>query len=139
LQPWFSSDSRHVERRFLAPEHFQGDIDMLNHKNNLLDVLPQFAQRIKWGIAFGVLLVTLGATTTNAAPAVVVGSVNPVTNRVTIFEDLMVKTFADGGIIQHFHGGYGTGSRAYFLVRAGKSATGGCRTEFFRLVRIENN
>ena len=113
---------------------------MLSHKNNLLELLPQFAQNIKWAIAFGVLLVTLGATTTHAAPsAVVVGSVNPLTNRVTIFEDLMVKTFADGGVIQHFHGGYGTGSRAYFLVRAGKSASGGCRTEFFRLVRLENN
>ena len=110
---------------------------MFQHKN-VPDVRPQFAQSIKWGVALGVLLIALGATTTNAAP-VVVGSVNPVTNRVTIFEDFMVKTFADGGMIQHFHGGYGTGSRAYFLVRAGKSATGGCRTEFFRLVRIENN
>ena len=111
---------------------------MLYHKNNLLDVLPQFAQNIKLGVAFAVLLVALAANTTNAAP-VVVGSVNPLTNRVTIFDDLMVNTFADGGMIQHFHGGYGTVSGAYFLVRAGKSATGGCRTEFFRLVRIENN
>ena len=111
---------------------------MLNHRNSVLAVLPQFAQILKSGVVFGVLLVALGAATTNAAP-VVVGSVNPITNRVTIFEDLMVKNFADGGPIQHFLGGYGSISKAYFLMRAGKSATGGCRTEFFRLVRLENN
>ena len=111
---------------------------MLNHRRNVLHVIAKVAQTLKWGVVFGVLLVSTAAATTNAAP-VVVGSVNPITNRVNIFEDLMVKTFADGGQIQHFLGGYGSVSKAYFLMRAGKTATGGCRTEFFRLVRLENN
>jgi hypothetical protein len=117
---------------------FEGDIYMFSQKDSLLGVLPYIAQKMKWAVAFGMLLAALGATNASAAP-VVVGSVNPLTNRVTIFEDFMVKTFADGGRIQHFHGGYGVGSGAYFLVRTGKSASGGCRTEVFTLVRIANN
>jgi hypothetical protein len=100
--------------------------------------MNKIAQNLKWVAVCGVFLVATGATSASAAP-VVVGSVNPVTNRVTVFEDLMVRTFADGGIIQHFHGGYGSGSGTYFLVRAGKTATGGCRTEVFRLVRVSGN
>jgi hypothetical protein len=117
---------------------FEGDIYMLSQKDNLIGVLPHIAQKLKWGVAVGMLFAALGATSASAAP-VIVGSVNPQTNRVTIFEDLMVKTFSDGGRIQYFHGGYSTGSGAYFLVRAGKSASGGCRTEVFTLVRLANN
>ena len=126
-----------VMRHKLCGKHFEGDIYMLSQKDNLLGVLPYIAQKLKWGVALGLLLAALGSTA-SAAP-VVVGSVNPQTNRVTIFEDLMVKTFSDGGRIQYFHGGYGAESRSYFLVRAGKSASGGCRTEVFRLVRLANN
>jgi hypothetical protein len=104
----------------------------------LQGAMKNSARKLKWVALCGVLLVAGGATSASAAP-VVVGSVNPVTNRVTIFEDVMVKTFADGGIIEHFYGGYGNESGAYFLVRAGKIATGGCRTEVFRLVRISGN
>jgi hypothetical protein len=111
---------------------------MLNQKDNLPGVLPYIARKMKWGVAFAALLAALGATNASASP-VIVGSVNPQTNRVTIFEDLMVKTFADGGRIQYFHGGYGAASGTYFLVRMGKSASGGCRTEVFRLVRLSNN
>ena len=111
---------------------------MLSESNNLRVVAMYIAQKLKWSVALGLLFIALGATSASAAP-VVVGSVNPLTNRVTIFEDLMVKTFADGGMIHHFHGGYGAGSGTYFLMRAGKTAAGGCRTEFFRLVRIANN
>jgi hypothetical protein len=111
---------------------------MFHTKKTLQRAIKNTAQKLKWVAVCGVLLTAVGATSASAAP-VVVGSVNPVTNRVTIFEDLMVKTFADGGIIQHFYGGYGNESGAYFLVRAGKTATGGCRTEVFRLVRISGN
>jgi hypothetical protein len=125
-------------RHKLCGKHFEGDIYMLSQKEKLLEVLPYIAQKLKWGIAFGMLLAAFGATSASAAP-VVVGSVNPQTNRVTIFEDLMVKTFSDGGRILYFHGGYGAGSGTYFLVRMGKSASGGCRTEVFRLVKLANN
>jgi hypothetical protein len=111
---------------------------MFHTKTTLQGALNKTAQKLKWVAVCGLLLVATGATSASAAP-VVVGSVNPVTNRVTVFEDLMVKTFADGGMIQHFYGGYGSESGAYFLVRAGKTAMGGCRTEVFRLVRIPGN
>lgn len=88
-------------------------------------------------IVSGMLLLMLAAGSAHAAP-VVVGSVNPVTQRPTIFEDLMVKTFADGTSIERLYGGYSTTWKAYFLVRAGKVGTG-CRTEVFRLVRLSGN
>jgi hypothetical protein len=91
-----------------------------------------------WVMACSLGLLGLAAASAGAAP-VVVGSVNPVTKRITVFEDLMVKTFADGTAIQHFHGGYSTPSKAYFLVRSGQAAKRGCHTEVFRLVRISGN
>ena len=84
-----------------------------------------------------------------AAPAlafaqpVVVGSINPVTQRITIFEDILVTSFADGTPITRMWGksnGSTNGiSNGFQWLRAGKTANGACRTEVFTLVRISGN
>lgn len=83
-----------------------------------------------------------------AAPAVfaqpvVVGSINPVTQRITIFEDILVTSFADGTPITRMWGksnGSTNGiSNGFQWLRAGKTASGACRTEVFTLVRISGN
>lgn len=102
-------------------------------------ISPRIGAGLKrWALAIGMSVAALAATAASAAP-VVVGSVNPSTKRLTVFEDLLVRSFADGAPIERFYGGYSTGSKAYFLTRAGKRAGGGCRTEVFRLVRIAGN
>jgi hypothetical protein len=112
---------------------------MDNSDATLLATVPHATRTLKrWAILSGAIFVTLVATTANAAP-VVVGSVDPLTKRVTVFEDLLVKTFADGTPILNLYGKYNSASKDYFLIRAGTNATGGCRTEAFQLVKIAGN
>ena len=85
-------------------------------------------------IVVGTLLSSAG----NAAP-VVVGSVNPDTREVTIFQDLLVKKFQDGTPIQNFYGRYYEKSKEFLMVRTGKSAEGNCESDAFKLVRIPGN
>ncbi len=96
------------------------------------------ATRKPWlGTAVGLLTVLL-ATNAMAAP-VVVGSVNPVTQQVTIFQDLLVTTFPDGTPIQHIYGRFDTVTHAFLMVRTGKMADGDCRTDALRLLRLSAN
>ena len=89
------------------------------------------------------LALSLAAPALAFAQPVVVGSVNPVTQRITIFEDILVSTFADGTPITRMWGksnGSTNGiSNGFQWLRAGKTATGACRTEVFTLVRISGN
>jgi hypothetical protein len=73
-----------------------------------------------------------------AAP-VVVGSVNPVTQQVTIFQDLLVTTFPDGTPIQHIYGRFDAVPHEFIMVRTGKMANGDCRTDALRLLRLSRN
>lgn len=73
-----------------------------------------------------------------AAP-VVVGSVNPVTQQVTIFQDLLVTTFPDGTPIQHIYGRFDAVTHEFIMVRTGKMAAGDCRTDALRLLRLSRN
>jgi hypothetical protein len=77
------------------------------------------------------------------AQPVVVGSVNPTTQRITIFEDILVSTFADGTPITRMWGksnGSTNGiSNGFQWLRAGRTLAGECRTEVFTLVRISGN
>jgi hypothetical protein len=91
-----------------------------------------------WLGAAALLLAALISTNAAAAP-VVVGSVNPATNHVTIFQDLLVPSFPDGTPIQHLYGRFDAGAHEFLLVRAGKTAAGGCRTDAFRLLRLSGN
>jgi hypothetical protein len=90
---------------------------------------------------FGLYVLALAISPATAATPgpVVVGSVNPVTNQVTIFEDLLVKTFQDGTPIQHFHGRFDEALKQYLMVRSGRSEMGKCQTEAFRLLRVSGN
>ena len=89
------------------------------------------------GTAVGLLTVLL-ATSALAAP-IVVGSVHPVTHQVTIFQDMLVTTFADGTPIQHLYGRFDAVTHEFLLVRTGKMADGDCRTEALRLLRLAGN
>ena len=96
------------------------------------------ATRKPWlGTAVGLLTVLL-ATSAIAAP-VVVGSVNPVTQQVTIFQDMLVTTFPDGTPIQHLYGRFDAVTHAFLMVRTGKMADGDCRTDALRLLRLSGN
>jgi len=89
------------------------------------------------------LALSLAAPALAFAQPVVVGSVNPVTQRVSIFEDILVSSFADGTPITRMWGksnGSTNGiSNGFQWLRAGKTITGACRTEVFTLVRISGN
>lgn len=91
-----------------------------------------------WFGAAALLLAALVATSAAAAP-VVVGSVNPATTQVTIFQDLLVSSFPDGTPIRHIYGRFDDVSHEFLMVRAGKTAEGDCRTDAFRLLRIPGN
>ena len=91
-----------------------------------------------WCGAAALLLAALTSANAAAAP-VVVGSVNPATQQVTIFQDLLASSFPDGTPIQHMYGRFDAVAREFVLVRAGKTSVGGCRTDAFRLLRIPNN
>ena len=96
------------------------------------------ATRKPWlGTVVGLLTVLL-ATSAIAAP-VVVGSVNPVTHQVTIFQDMLVTTFPDGTPIQHIYGRFDTVTHEFLMVRTGKMADGDCRTDALRLLRLSGN
>jgi len=88
------------------------------------------------GIAF--VGTALAAGVARADP-VIVGSVDPQSMRVTIFEDLMVKKFADGSAITKLYGKYNAISNGFQFLRAGKLANGACHTEVFNLVRLAGN
>jgi hypothetical protein len=70
---------------------------------------------------------------------VIVGSVDPQSKQVTVFESLLSRKFADGGAVTRIYGGYSAKSNKYHLVRAGKSASGSCLTEVFQLARLSGN
>jgi len=79
-----------------------------------------------------------------AAPAafaqhVVVGSVDPATQRVTIFQDILVSSFADGTPITRMWGKVNSVSNGFQWLSAGRTAAGACRTEVFTLVRLAGN
>ena len=82
-----------------------------------------------------ILLMSINA---NAAP-VVVGSVNPETKQVLIFQDFLVKQFLDGTPILNTYGAYDENSKSFIMVRAGKTASGACQTDAFKLVRLTGN
>ena len=87
------------------------------------------------------LLTLAGSPAAQAAEEstpVLIGSVNPTTREITIFQDLLVAKFLDGGPIQHLYGQHDK-SKGFFLVRAGKSIAGECVTETFKLTRLSNN
>jgi len=73
-----------------------------------------------------------------AAP-VVVGSVNPDTKQVTIFQDFLVKQFLDETPILNTYGASNENSKSFIMVRAGKTAAGSCQTDAFKLVRLSGN
>jgi hypothetical protein len=89
-----------------------------------------------------ITLITLAGGNTAQASDVsygfLIGSVNPTTREISIFRDLLVDRFPDGGPIQHLYGQYDA-TKGFFLVRAGKSASGACVTETFKLTRLANN
>lgn len=75
-----------------------------------------------------------------AAPSVViVGSVDPQSKQVTVFEGLLSRQFADGGPVLRIYGGYSARSKKHHLVRAGKTINGACMTEVFQLARLSGN
>ena len=86
-------------------------------------------------------LATMGlAGVAAAAPnVVIVGSVDPQSKQVTVFEGLLSHQFADGGPVLRIYGGYGAASEKYHLVRAGKTLNGACMTEVFQLARVSGN
>src|SRR5260370_27284033 len=94
--------------------------------------------RNPWQGAAGCLLAVLLATSATAA-RVVVGSVNPATQQVTIFQDLLVVAFPDGTPIQHIYGRFDAVTQEFVMVRAGHTAAGGCHTDAFRLLRLSGN
>lgn len=94
--------------------------------------------RKHWVGATALLLTALMSTSAAAAP-VVVGSVNPATKQVTIFQDLLVSSFSDGMPIRHMYGRFDDVTHEFLMVRAGKTAEGGCQTDAFRLLRIPGN
>ena len=63
------------------------------------------------------------AAGTACADPVIVGSVDPQSMRVTIFEDLLVKRFADGSAISRLYGKYDSISNGFQFLRVGKLAT----------------
>jgi hypothetical protein len=93
------------------------------------------------GAAAWILLCSISGAAPASEPPdmVVVGSVDPLTNRVSVFEDLLVKKFLDGGKIHRLYGGYDVKQKAYYFVRAGKNAQGRCLTEVFALTRVSGN
>lgn len=94
---------------------------------------------LKHALGFAALLLAVSLSAgANAAP-VVVGSVNPDTKQVTIFQDLLVKQFQDGTPIANFYGKFEESAQEFIMVRAGKSAAGNCQTDAFRLVRLSGN
>jgi hypothetical protein len=70
---------------------------------------------------------------------VVVGGYDPQTHVAWTFSDVLVSSFADGTPIERLRVGYSAASSSYYFNRAGRNATGGCRSEFFRLVPISGN
>ncbi len=86
-------------------------------------------------------LATIGlAGEAAAAPSVViVGSVDPQSKQVTVFEGLLSHRFADGGPVLRIYGGYSATSKKHHLVRAGKTINGACMTEVFQLARLSSN
>jgi hypothetical protein len=83
-------------------------------------------------------IILLMSMNSNAAP-VIVGSVNPETKQVLIFQDFLVKQFLDGTPILNTYGKYDEYSKSYIMVRAGKTASGSCQTDAFKLVRLTGN
>jgi hypothetical protein len=109
-------------------------------KEPIMNSIPPRAARI-WRRAIACLafaVTALGCGLARADP-VVVGSVEPQSMRVTIFEDLLVKRFADGSAISRLYGKYDAVSKGFQFLRAGKLANGACRTEVFDLVRLPGN
>ena len=105
------------------------------------DHVPRKFRPVTRGLIVLALLALAGSpaaqATAESAP-VLIGSVNPTTRAITIFQDLLVDQFLDGGPIQHLYGQHDK-SKGFFLVRAGKSVTGECVTETFKLTRLSNN
>jgi|GEM_PF-6108789 len=93
------------------------------------------------GFVFIALITLAGGNTAHASDVsngFLIGSVNPTTREMSIFRDLLVDRFPDGGPIQHLYGQHDA-TQGFFLVRAGKSASGACVTETFTLTRVANN
>jgi hypothetical protein len=70
---------------------------------------------------------------------ITVGSVDPVSRQVTIFKDLLVQKFRDGGAITKLYGGYHEPTGRYFLVRSGRPVNATCLTEVFDLIRTNDD
>jgi hypothetical protein len=109
--------------------------DTLRRIGKLYKLEPSTKRNLGFSALLAAALVSHNA---NAGP-VVVGSINPDTRQVTIFQDLLVKKFQDGTPIHNIYGRFFDTSKEFIMVRAGKSADGGCQTDAFRLVRITGN
>jgi len=94
---------------------------------------------LKLGLGITVLMLITSIAASALAAPVVVGSVNPDTKQVTIFNDLLVREFQDGTPISRIYGGFKEITNDFIMVRAGKSHSRVCQTDTFRLVRISGN
>jgi hypothetical protein len=91
-----------------------------------------------WLSAAALMLAVLMSTNVTAAP-VVVGSINPATRQITIFQDILVSSFQDGTPIHHIYGNFNDISNGFLMIRAGKTSEGVCQTDVFRLLRLSGN
>lgn len=94
---------------------------------------------VKHALGLAALLLAVSLSAGASAAPVVVGSVNPDTKQVTIFQDLLVKQFQDGTPIANIYGRFDQAAQEFVMLRAGKSAAGTCQTDAFRLVRLSGN
>jgi hypothetical protein len=91
-----------------------------------------------WLSAAALLLAVLMSTNVTAAP-VVVGSINPATRQITIFQDILVTSFQDGTPIYHIYGDFNEASQELLMIRIGKTSEDVCQTDVLRLLRISGN
>lgn len=85
------------------------------------------------------LLCTGAATSAAVADPVVVGRRDPATGTYITLENVLVANWLDGVPILKQRIGFSRVSNAWFLLRAGRGAAQGCRTEVFRLVEISGS
>lgn len=75
-----------------------------------------------------------------ASSLVIVGRVDTATQYLRYeMTEVYISSFADGTPITRLQLGYSSVSKAYYFLRAGTTASGGCRTEVFRLVKLADN
>ncbi len=96
-------------------------------------------ERLRLLIGGATLALTALLSFEASAGPVVVGSVHPDTQKITIFEDLLVKKFLDGTPITTIYGRFEPRTREFVMIRSGRTGAGGCQTDAFRLLRVSGN